>query len=353
MTIIDYIQNYQNISFKKSEFNEVDAGIFSLLSYFPFDEMNYKKSFSSKDVLAYLEKSEMVKTSKHRYLNLSLMSVVCRSNRYKGIKFKDFKKRNDTSTVEQFQAITIEFKDFIYVSFSGTDATTLGWREDLNMSYLEMVPSEIDAINYLFNERKKHPFKKMYVGGHSKGGRLAIRASKELMKKNTLQAIFSFDGPNFTSDYYDEEYDKIAPLIYEYAPEGSIIGRLISERKKIIIASEAKSIYQHSLYTWVVEDNSFVHVEKYSDSSNKISKICNEIFYKYDNETKSIFVNTLFDIVDKLNITELKDDEYNKKLLMESLASIRIEWKNTPKEHRKTILKVLFSIILLAFKRDK
>ena len=241
MNLIDYLNNYSNKTFKEVPFNEVDALAFSLMSYFPFDLLK-SKNIDAFDVNYFLKTYKPKRLPKRKRMDILVLSTLCSSRRYKGIKFLDFKKKKDGQSIEQFQAVTIEFKDFIFVSFCGTDASVVGWREDFNMSFLEMVPSEVDAIKYINDVRKKHPFKPIYTGGHSKGGRLAVRAGKEIYKNNTLQAIFSFDGPNFTDSFYDSQYEEMKYLVHEYAPNESIIGRLIKDTPKIIIESSATLI---------------------------------------------------------------------------------------------------------------
>ena len=349
MNLVDYLQNYQNKTFKEVPFNEIDALILSLMGYFPFDQID-KKKINCKDVLKFLETYEPVNTSERKLKDIYILHTLCMCKRFSGIRFLDFVKKRNGDSIEQFQAVTIEINNFLFVSFCGTDATVLGWREDFNMSFLDIVPSEVDAIEYINNQRKKHPFKKIYVGGHSKGGRLAIRAAKELYKKNTLHAVFSFDGPNFTTSFYDHVYDEMKSLVYEYAPNESIIGRLINDRKKIIVKSSAKGIFQHDGYTWEVEDDHFVHQDNYTAKSDKIAKVTNTLLCDVDMETKQVFVNTLFDLLEKLNITEFRDEAYNIGLVKNALANVRIEWKNTPKEHRKILLKVLFMVLLIAIK---
>lgn len=350
MNVVDYLHAYKDISFKIERFNELDALIFALMGYFPFDLIG-KSKIDADDVLNFLKTYKPKNKSDRKKLDVYVLSILCSCERYKGIKFLDFAKKRSGEAIEQFQAVTIEFKDFLFVSFCGTDATVLGWREDFNMAFLEIVPSEIDAIKYIDEQRHKHPFKDIYIGGHSKGGRLAIRAGKEVYKKNNLQAVFSFDGPNFVDSFYDAKYDEMKSLIYEYAPNESIIGRLIKDRKKIIIESNAKGIYQHDAYSWQIEDDHFVHLDNYTAKSDKIVKVANGVVEKVDNEAKSIFVNTFFDLIDKLNVTELDDDKHTLFVVRNALSSLRIEWKNTPKEHRKVLLQVLLTTLLLIVKR--
>ena len=350
MNVIDYLDSYKDISFKEERFNELDALILSLMGYFPFDLIG-KTKIDADDVTKFLKTYKPKSKSERKRSDIHLLNTICSCERFKGIKFLDFAKKRDGEAIEQFQAVTIALKDFVFISFCGTDATVLGWREDFNMAFLDIVPSEIDAIKYINNQRHKHPFRDIYIGGHSKGGRLAIRAGKEVYKKNNLQAVFSFDGPNFVNSFYDSKYDEMKSLIYEYAPNESIIGRLIKDRKKIIIESNAKGIYQHDAYSWQVEEDHFVHLDNYTAKSDKIVKVANGVVEKVDNEAKSVFVNTFFDLVEKLNVEELNDDKHAIFVVRSALSSLRIEWKNTPKEHRKVLLQVLLTTLLLIVKK--
>ena len=350
MNLIDYLSKYKDKSLKEEPFNEVDALIFALMSYFPF-ELIKKKKLTSPVILEFLETYKTNDARQRKLLDIFVLRTLCSSRRYKGIKFAFFEKSSSHEAIEQFQAVCIEMKNFTYVSFAGTDSSTIGWREDFNMGYLDIVPSEIDAIQYINRVRKKHPFKKLYLGGHSKGGRLSIRAGKEIYKRNTVEAIFSFDGPNFPDSFYDQDYENIKALIHEYAPSESVIGRLLRDQSKIIIDSNAELFQQHDAYTWLVEDDHFVHLEKYTPRSDKITKIVNGVFTQFSNEEKSVFVNTLFDLLDKHNITEFKDDNINRKIVLSALTNLGKDLFKVSKETRQVILKIMFTILIAAIKK--
>ena len=54
-----------------------------------------------------------------------------------------------------FQTITITLPNgYVYVAFRGTDNTIVGWKEDFNMSFQDLVPSQVDAVAYLENVGK-------------------------------------------------------------------------------------------------------------------------------------------------------------------------------------------------------
>ena len=75
---------------------------------------------------------------------------------------------------EQFGVVCIDITDdLMYVSFEGTDEAVIGWKEDFLFAYKFPTPSQDDAIMYL---EKVVGFKNknVIVGGHSKGGNLAL-----------------------------------------------------------------------------------------------------------------------------------------------------------------------------------
>ncbi len=347
MQVLDYLNKYQKVEFKELPFNEVDALLLAMVSYFPFDELNNQKTiYSSEDLLKRInEYKPPHKTTERKLKYIEMTKNICLANRFKGIKFAWFKKVHDKDAEKQFQAITLILHDFAYISFCGTDSTTLGWKEDFNMAYLEMVPSEVEAVNYLNEVAYFFFFKKFYVGGHSKGGRLAISAAKSLKKKNKLLGIYSFDAPNFPPAGYDANYKDIDPLIHDYTPDESIIGRLMHEyRHKKIVASSNALLMQHDAFSWELYDHSFIYKSAYTDRSTHIVDTINYALYNYDEERKKDFIDTIFDFLARLDVEKLPGEKELLPFFVSKFGSIREEWKNTSKEKRAVVKKMLFDI---------
>ena len=347
MQVLDYLNKYQKVDFKELPFNEVDALLLAMVSYFPFDELNNQKTiYSSEDLLKRIDEYEPARNTPERKLKyIEMTKTICLSNRFKGIKFAWFRKIHDKQAEKQFQAVTLILKDFAYVSFCGTDSTTLGWKEDFNMAYLEMVPSEVEAINYLNEIAYFFFFKKFYVGGHSKGGRLAISAAKSLKKKNKLLGIYSFDAPNFPALAYDNNYKAIDTLIHDYTPDESIIGRLMHEyRRKAIVASSNALLFQHDAFSWELYDHSFIYKSAYTERSTRIVDTINYALSNYDEERKKDFIDTIFDFLARLEVEKLPGERDLLPFFISRFGDIKEEWKNTSKEKRAVVKKMLFDI---------
>ena len=345
MNIIEYLKENKDISFKEKPFNECDALVFSTISYFPFHKIEQKPVYNAKTLYNFLSSynanDEIVRKKNH----LTLLKEACLAKRYKNISFTNFLRVRDDDTFKQFQAITIHFNNFMFISFCGTDSSVTGWREDLNMSHMQIVPSEVEAINYVRKVTKYHPFKTIYLGGHSKGGRLAIRGAKEVTRINRLAGVYSFDGPGFQDDFYDEKYEAIKSKINIFLPSESIIGRLFSPRNDYYIVSSTKKLLnQHDAYSWVIENDQFVREDVFSVRSTIIVDAINDVIKKYDDETKYKFVEALFSLFEKAGITELtffeKEGISKRALLFAMIDDLR----DVPKDIRSVLMEVLFRI---------
>lgn len=262
--IFDYMQ-WRDIEIEKVEFNEIDALILSRLSYFPFDnlmeedeEITVKQSYKR-----YKQKGK--KGNILQKEDLELFEVLAKSKRFGNVKVTQYINKIDFEEEKQFSAITILLPDkTIFVSYRGTDNTLVAWKEDFNMSFTESVPAQKDAIIYLENIAKKYK-EKLRVGGHSKGGHLAMYASSfcdSKIKKRIIQ-IYNNDGPGlYEKAIESKEYQEIVEKIHTYMPQTSIFGRMLNHKEKItIIKSTQTGVMQHDLYSWQVLGDKFIESE--------------------------------------------------------------------------------------------
>ena len=348
MNLIEYLLLYKDKSFKDMPFNEVDALALADFSYVDFEALGLNKDrVEGSTLVDLIDAYRPTPQDSERKLNyLKVARFICEGKRYAGANFAHFRKVRDENADKQFQAITIIFKDFIYISYCGTDSTTLGWKEDFNMAILEMVPSEIEAIKYANMVANKHWFRRIYLGGHSKGGRLAISAAKGMNNKRRIAAIFSFDAPNYPSSFYDSDYKKIDSLILAYAPNESIIGRLMNEyHQKKVVKSTNTLLMQHDTFSWVIDHRSFAYDYGYTEKSTRIVTTINHTLMENDEETKHQFIDTLFDYFDRLGIDKLPNEKEFLGFFLKRIPSVVGEWRNTPKESRTVVKKIIFELL--------
>lgn len=304
--IFDYME-WRDIAIEQVEFNEIDSLILCRLSYFPLDG-----TIKNDEEVTVKETYEIAKKS-----NLSgkmlmaddekLYPVLANSKRFGDLKLTEFINNIDPVIEKQFSAVTILIPDdTIYVAYRGTDNTIVGWKEDFNMSFSDLVASQIDAVKYLEKIAKKYPKKKIIVGGHSKGGNLAIYASAFVEKQiqDRIISVYNNDGQGFSDKIVEsEEYNNIIAKVHTYIPQTSIIGRLLNHKEKTtIIKSTEVGIMQHDLYSWEVLGDKFIKA-KLTNSSKFIDKKISNWLREVSPEQRSEFFEVLFEI---LNATKAK-----------------------------------------------
>ena len=115
-------------------------------------------------------------------------------------------------------------------------------------------------------------------------------------------------------------------------------------RRKKIVASSNALLMQHDAFSWELYDHSFIYKSAYTDRSTHIVDTINYALYNYDEERKKDFIDTIFDFLARLDVEKLPGEKELLPFLVSKFGSIREEWKNTSKEKRAVVKKMLFDI---------
>lgn len=348
MSIIDYIEKYGNYSFLEFSFTEVDNIILSSLSYLNFiDIFKIRKKIFLKDAyLEYKNKKEEKKqflASKHAFL---IFEAISSKKRYKDIMLSNYVCIKDEN--QQFSALSLKLtKNLVYVSFEGTDDLMSGWKEDFSLAYQFPVLAQERAVKYL-NSYFTFKGSKIIVGGHSKGGNLALVASMyaNFLVRNKIINIYNNDGPGLRkNEFLSKRYLKIKKKLIHIIPHYSVVGLLLYHDDNYkIIKSKHSDIRAHDFLTWEVVNSNFKQYEL-SDFSKIISDSVFKWTEKYDDYKKKQMIESIFQIFDELNIDSYLDLFENKRLFFEVVK----EASNLDKE-AKDILLDLMSLIIEQFK---
>lgn len=301
--IMDYISWRGDLSFEQSQFNEVDNLILACFSYVNLDGISAvtkQKGIGLKKLTKEFMKLHTMKEleADKSFIRLApfMMMEMAKSVRFGKCVVRNYVNDIVTEAEQQFAAMEIVLEDGTsYVSFRGTDDTIIGWKEDFNLS-TGVVPAQKRAIEYL-QKISEHTDGMLRVGGHSKGGNLAIYGS--VMCKSAHEKIFeiySNDGPGFSREFQElPETKEMMPKIIRIIPEYSIIGTLLEhEKEPVIVASSSKGLLQHDGFSWEVQGPALVR----RDSLNKTALRFIEILHKWidgmDMEQKRLLIEDLF-----------------------------------------------------------
>lgn len=317
--IMDYLDWRGDLSFKQAAFNEVDNLILSQVAYVNFDGI--LPGIDCDDAMTLEEacqlffkindEKEVLKDKSFTRLAPILMKKMAQSERFKRLGLCKYKSQIDYETQKQFAAMHMILDDgTIYIAFRGTDDTIIGWKEDFNMSFMTPVPAQIEAVNYI-NQTTAHLKQEIRIGGHSKGGNLAIYAAvkcKEEIKARILK-VYNNDGPGFNKQMImSPDYQKMLTKIEKIVPQYSVVGMLLEhEEDYVVVKSKQIGLLQHDAMSWEVLGSQFV----YSDELTRGSQILDDTLKAWINglseKERAQFVDSIFDILEATGARTISD----------------------------------------------
>ena len=330
---------------KDYEFNEVDSMILARLSYLIFDKIEMKE----KETIG-TATSKMKDFDNEMFLyngDKELATNLSQSRRFKDLVVTNYVRNSDDEIEKQFGAITIHLpNNEMYISYIGTDSTITGWKEDFNMSFMENVPCQIAGKEYLENVASKYRWKKIRIGGHSKGGNVAIYSAITVSDKikNRIVKVYNYDGPGFNKDILNKYVnEQIISNIETYIPQDSIIGRLLYHKEKMtVILSNEKGILQHDIYSWQVNKDDLVIIEKNTDASEDIDKTITEWIEQTTNEQRKILVDVVFELIYSTDANKFSDLS---KDLRSNAHKVMKKYEEISKEDKEVIIDVIKLIV--------
>ena len=346
MNIYDYMDQYGIYSFDEKPFNEVDSAIFAFLSYADFDKVvEHKKialkdagrifmglhSKSEKNILAVREANKILKYMKDakRYRDCLLYNYV-----YEGT--KDL----------QFSALMIDYtKNMTYVSYEGTDQLISGWKENLLLSYSYPTLSHKKAIAYL-NKHCTFGLKKYIVGGHSKGGNLALVAAMECNRfvKNKIVSVHNFDGPGLLDkEFRSKQFKNLLPKYHHYMPNDSIIGIMLYNSKDQVVHANMTGPLAHDIFYWEIDKNHFKK-DKLSSFSKSLKQGLLGYIDSHSEEELKMIVNNLDKMCQKAHIVSLIEfkQDYHKIIdFLKACASLDLATRNKIFDLMNVIIKAI------------
>lgn len=348
--IEDYIKWRGDLTLEQAEFNEVDNLILSRFSYLPFDNIiKEDETVTIKELNERFQKEDISKMNILWKNDIDLFPLLGQSKRFGNMKATKYINKIDKELEKQFSAITVIMPDnTIYISYRGTDFSIVGWKEDFNMSFKSHVASQIDSVNYLKMIADIYP-NKLRLGGHSKGGNLAIYAATFIDDeiRSRIINIYNNDGPGFEEKIIKTfEYKQAIRKTHTYIPQSSIIGKLLNhEEKYTIVKSKEKGIMQHDLYSWQVVGDKFEYLEDLTKESKFVDKTIRQWLSNVEPEKRQQVINIIFEIIYKTEaqtFTELREKWFiNAKTILKTYKNL----DNDTKQIITQTLNELFKIV--------
>ena len=312
--IFDYLDQVAYDSIYDTPFNELDMLMLTEITYLPFDQI-VSDQMSPDCTCRLFEAAEKVPqdlsmlVTKNR---LKLLEKVASSTRFKNIKLMGYVNDIDPDIQKQFAAMIFKIKPDRYVlTFRGPDDSIIGWKEDFHMTYMDQVPAQKTAVNYLRKAMDALPGQ-FILTGHSKGGNLASYAASQIEPEyqERIQSIYSYDAPGLNHSVITSQgYQTISDKIKRYIPQGSIVGMMLETPKQaqIVKSTAIGGLAQHDTFTWQISGQTFVLLDNLNPDSLQVDKtLKNWVDSVSDDELKDFF-DLFFGLILDAGISSIND----------------------------------------------
>lgn len=312
--IFDYLDQVAYDSIYDTPFNELDMLMLTEITYLPFDQI-VSDQMSPDCTCRLFEAAEKVPqdlsmlVTKNR---LKLLEKVASSTRFKNIKLMGYVNDIDPDVQKQFAAMIFKIKPDSYVlTFRGTDDSIIGWKEDFHMTYMDQVPAQKTAVNYLRKAMDALPGQ-FILTGHSKGGNLASYAASQIEPEyqERIQSIYSYDAPGLNHSVITSQgYQTISDKIKRYIPQGSIVGMMLETPKQaqIVKSTAIGGLAQHDTFTWQISGQTFVLLDNLNPDSLQVDKTLKNWVDSVSDEELKDFFDLFFGLILDAGISSIND----------------------------------------------
>ena len=324
--ILDYLDWRGDLTLEQAPFNEVDNLLLAELSFVDFRGIVPLPGEGGSVTLRSAAEAFFGKFPQGEKIDMGvlvpaeipdMLQKMAASRRFRDMKLNGFVDWLDVGKGEQFAALTIETGDnALYLSFRGTDDTLAGWKEDFEMACVSEVAAQKKAVEYVQVIARQFPRKKLRLGGHSKGGNLAVYAAvfSPVSVQRRICAAWSNDGPGFHDAVLNlPEHQRVAERIFSIVPKSSVVGMLLEhEEAYTVVDSNQLGFLQHDGFSWQVMGDHFIRLRQVTRQAHLSNQKLRAWAQTLSVEQREKFINALFDILaasGAVTLTDLKADK--------------------------------------------
>ena len=298
-SLTDYIGWMKDFPISATGFRDADAMVFCALSYLDlFPVCGDGQTACVRECRRMIDDgtAHVVITGKgSQYLEVIRAAV--QSRRFGDLLMTDYTDRFLEEIPLQFSAVTFHDESGAFIAFRGTDDSLAGWREDFMISFSHTRAQEL-AKEYA--EKLICPGRQWRMGGHSKGGNLALYAACTISdeKLDRLERVFLLDSPGLCPEVIDLKcMSRVSDKATRILPEFSVIGELFeAELPDLrIVQSSAKGFLQHNLATWGIDHGSLALARESDPVSRWINEVLDKWIRNITREERIVFVDEVFD----------------------------------------------------------
>lgn len=305
--IVTYMQEEQR-TFSELPFQAVDSLVCSAICYFDFDRSAVPVSAGGEkallhDIVALSDWDALCAGSwlEDARETRAFMQALMASRRYRAMAVAFYANEFSNAVEKQFSAVTLFLgQGDAYLAYRGTDGSFAGWKEDFNLCFRHVIPSQRSAEAYLSGVASATGSQNLIIGGHSKGGNLAEYASLVCPDGvyGRIVAVYNHDGPSFLEDPSPRIEDPtFAEKLHKTVPESSAFGMILERRSGYrVVRSSALSVFQHNPFSWEVDNGAFACQESLNKSAVFFDAALDEWLRSKTADERERFIDTIYEL---------------------------------------------------------
>ncbi|HFI0452011.1 TPA: DUF2974 domain-containing protein [Streptococcus suis] len=351
--LLNYLEESQYDSFYDQPLNKLDILALTELSYLPFDKLvptSFTENGIRLDHLAeYFEatyQNDFPPFSMVTKNRLALFALLAKSIRFKSIKAFGFVDDYQLDQEQQFAAISYRLdRQTVLTCFRGTDDTIIGWKEDFHMTYMDEIPAQRSASDYLekIMSNQKENF---YIAGHSKGGNLALYSASKLSSnlQERIVAVYPFDAPGLHKKHLESPgYTAIQNRIFPLIPQNSIVGMMLETPENAqIVQSNTIGLLQHITFSWEIEGTDFKSAPALTSDSLQTDQTLKAWTASLTDEELKDFFDLFFGIFIQAGIERFSDITVNPLQKLQKMDRLRKELSPQEADMMDKLIRLLF-----------
>lgn len=325
--LLDYLDWRGDLTLDQDPFNEVDNLILAEVSFVDFGGIVPPPGMGQSVPLRTAADAFFARFPEGEKIDMGvlvpdaipdMLRKMAASRRFGDMGLNCFVDWLDAERGEQFAALTVEIGDGrLYLSFRGTDDTLAGWKEDFDLSWLPEVPAQKKAAQYATQVARQYPRRRLLLGGHSKGGNLAVYAGVfcPAAVQRRIDTVWSNDGPGFRDDFADlPQHRRIGERIVSIVPKSSVVGMLLEhEEDYTVVDSDQLGFLQHDGFSWQVMGNHFVTLRQVTKQAHLSDLELRAWVRSMSPEQRGKFVDAMFTVLTAsgaATLTDLKAESF-------------------------------------------
>lgn len=350
--LLDYLDWRGDLTLEQAPFNEVDNLILAEVSFVDFSGTVPPPGMGKSVPLRTAAEVFFARFPEGEKIDMGvlvpddipdMLRKMAASRRFGNMGLNCFVDWLDAEKGEQFAAVTVETGDGrLYLSFRGTDDTLAGWKEDFDLAWMPEVPAQKKAAQYVTEVARQYPRRRLRLGGHSKGGNLAVYAGVfcPAAVQRRIDTVWSNDGPGFRDDLLDlPQHRRIEERIVSIVPKSSVVGMLLEhEEAYTVVDSDQLGFLQHDGFSWQVMGDHFITLRQMTRQAHLSDLELRQWVQGMTAEQRGKFVDALFAVLTAsgaATLTDLKADSFK------AVGAMVRAMKDLDKETRDGLLKFM------------